>query len=55
LWTALRPQYWPTTVRLAKNSRRASMALSDWLRTNLVGARAVERVVTLDTADHLKT
>jgi adenosylhomocysteine nucleosidase len=46
-WTALRPQYWPATIRLAHNSGRAARALGDWLRKNLTGNFPQARVVTL--------
>jgi adenosylhomocysteine nucleosidase len=55
LWTALRPQYWGPTVRLARNSRWAIQALAQWLRKNLASRRTPGRVVTLDKADHIKT
>ncbi len=32
-FVALRPWLWPQVVRLARNSRRASRALCDWLRS----------------------
>lgn len=34
-WAALRPQHWPATVRLARNSHRAARALGEWLTRNL--------------------
>jgi adenosylhomocysteine nucleosidase len=55
LWVAIRPQYWAPTIQLARNSRRATRALSDWLRKNLDGKLTARPVATLDTADHLKT
>lgn len=53
-WAALRPQYWPATVRLARNSSRATHALSDWLRKNLSGNFPQATVVTLNGAEHFK-
>ena len=35
VWTAVRPQYWRRTMALARNSRRASEALCDWLKQHL--------------------
>ena len=55
LWAAARPRYWAPTVRLARNSRRATRALGDWLRRNLASTLSAPPVVTLNTADHLKT
>lgn len=34
-WAALRPRHWPSTVRLARNSRRAARALGEWLTRNV--------------------
>lgn len=55
LWVAMRPHYWASTMRLARSSRLATQALADWLKQHLCGRLPNERVVTLDTADHLKT
>jgi adenosylhomocysteine nucleosidase len=46
-WATLRPQYWPATVRLARNSSRAARALGDWLGKNLTGNFPQATVVTL--------
>jgi adenosylhomocysteine nucleosidase len=55
LWVAIRPQHWASTIQLARNSRRATQSLNNWLRKNLGSSLAAPPVVTLDTADHLKT
>ncbi|HEY6970282.1 MAG TPA: hypothetical protein VJA94_13830 [Candidatus Angelobacter sp.] len=34
-WVAFRPRYWGPTVLLARNSKRASAALCDWLKRHL--------------------
>lgn len=36
-WAILHPRYWPATFRLARNTSRATQALSDWLRRNVSG------------------
>jgi adenosylhomocysteine nucleosidase len=53
-WAAVRPQWWPATIRLARDSRRATRALSDWLGKNLTGSFVAPAVVTLDGADSPK-
>ena len=50
-WAAVRPQFWPATVRLARNSRRATQALGEWLRRN-VAKLPVEPIVTLHKEEH---
>ncbi|HLW53947.1 MAG TPA: hypothetical protein VKW06_14005 [Candidatus Angelobacter sp.] len=52
LWTAVRPQHWAATIGLARNSRRAALALADYLGKNLAGRLPAGPVVTLDGADH---
>lgn len=47
-WVALRPRYWPAMVALGINSRRASKALCDWLRSHLAGNLQTAKVVTLN-------
>jgi len=54
-WALCHPRYWPATVRLARNSHRAAKALADWLRRNLKNDLRQATVVTLGTAEHLKT
>jgi adenosylhomocysteine nucleosidase len=54
-WALCHPRYWPATVRLARNSRRAARALADWLRRNLKNDLRHATVVTLGAAEHLKT
>ena len=34
-WVAFRPRYWRPTMLLARNSKRASAALCDWLKQHL--------------------
>jgi adenosylhomocysteine nucleosidase len=46
-WVAVRPQYWPATLALGRNTRRAVRALCGWLGKNLDGLQAA-KVVTLD-------
>lgn len=52
-WAAVRARYWPAMVALALNSRRASRALCDWLRTSLAAGLQTARVVTLN-GEYLK-
>ncbi len=52
-WAAVRPQYWPAMIALGRNSRRATRALCDWLRSNLAGNLQAARVVTLN-GEYLK-
>lgn len=53
-WAALRPQWWPACARLARDSRRATRALCDWLGRNLTSGLAPPRIVTLEGADFPK-
>ena len=50
-WTGLRPQWWPATVRLARDSRRAAHALCGWMAGRLDRGFAAPQVVTLKGAD----
>lgn len=52
-WIAVRPQYWPAMIALGRNSRRATRALCDWLRSNLAGNLHAAKVVTLN-GEYLK-
>jgi adenosylhomocysteine nucleosidase len=54
-WAALRPQHWTRIVRLARNSSRATRALSQWLKNSLSGNFPPATVVTLNGAEHLDT
>jgi adenosylhomocysteine nucleosidase len=47
-WSVFHPHYWPAMITLGRNSRRATRALCDWLRTNLAGNLAMAKVVTLN-------
>jgi nucleoside phosphorylase len=47
VWVALRPWRWPATFRLARNTSRATGALSDWLGKNLNDNLPGPTVVTL--------
>ena len=53
-WTAIRPQYWSRTLVLARNSKRASKALCDWLRKN-VGDGQSDAVVRIERAQMSRT
>jgi adenosylhomocysteine nucleosidase len=53
-WSGIRPQYWLATVRLARNSGRATQALAAWLRKNVNHAIPQATVVTLNGAEHFK-
>jgi adenosylhomocysteine nucleosidase len=53
-WAMIRPQYWLATIRLARNSARATQALADWLRKNLSGNLSQATVVTLSGAQPFK-
>jgi adenosylhomocysteine nucleosidase len=50
-WVALRPQHWANTIRLGRNSGRATRALSQWLKKNLCGNFPATAVVTLNGAE----
>jgi hypothetical protein len=51
LWAALRPWQWARVTALARNSRRATNALCDWLAKNLNSGLPAGEVVTLNTAE----
>jgi adenosylhomocysteine nucleosidase len=51
-WAVLHPRSWSATVRLGRNSRRATRTLSDWLMNNLIGKIPQAAVVTLSKAEH---
>src|SRR5262249_197051 len=53
-WAAVRPQWWPATVRLARDSQRATRALCDWLGACVTSNFAAPPVVTLEGADFPK-
>lgn len=53
-WSAARPQWWPATARLARDSHRAARALCGWLNKNLPGGAPAPAVVTLDGVDFPK-
>jgi adenosylhomocysteine nucleosidase len=53
-WAALRPQYWPATIRLARKAGQAARALADWLKRNLAGNFPPATVVTLDRSEHFR-
>jgi adenosylhomocysteine nucleosidase len=56
-WAAVRPQHWAVVLRLARNSGRATQALSQWLKKNLTqfaisGNFPPGTVVTLNEYSH---
>jgi adenosylhomocysteine nucleosidase len=51
-WAVLRPWRWVTVIQLARNSTRATKALSAWLEKNLGGSLVSATVVTLNGAEH---
>jgi adenosylhomocysteine nucleosidase len=53
-WAAIRPRWWPATVRLAIGSRRATHALCDWLGAHMTSSFTASSVVTLEGADFPK-
>jgi nucleoside phosphorylase len=50
-WVALRPWQWARVAALARNSRRASLALCDWLKKNLPAGSQPGEVVKLNRAE----
>ncbi len=54
LWAALRPWRWPRIAALARNSKRAIMALSDRLHKDLASALPAKEIVTLNRAEFLE-
>jgi adenosylhomocysteine nucleosidase len=53
-WSMIRPQYWLATIRLGRNSARATRALADWLGKSLSGNLSPATVVTLSEAEPFK-
>jgi adenosylhomocysteine nucleosidase len=53
-WVAVRPQYWPTVITLARNTAKAVRALCDWLDKNLGDNLQAAKVVTLNGAEYSK-
>ena len=51
LWAALRPWQWARIVALARNSKRATESLCNWLRKHLASGLPPKEVVTLDRAE----
>ena len=51
LWAALRPWQWPRIVALARNSKRATESLCNWLQKDLASALPPKEIVTLDRAE----
>jgi adenosylhomocysteine nucleosidase len=51
LWAALRPWQWPRIVELARNSRRAILALSDRLQKDLASTLPPKEIATLNRAE----
>lgn len=49
-WAVLHPRHWAATLRLARNSARATRSLADWLGKNLSGNLPQTTVVTLNGA-----
>jgi adenosylhomocysteine nucleosidase len=47
-WVSIRPPYWAAMAALARNSRKATRALCDWLRSNLRENLHAAKVVTLN-------
>jgi adenosylhomocysteine nucleosidase len=47
LWATFRPWQWPKIAALARNSRRATRALCDWLAKNLTANMFNGEIVTL--------
>lgn len=51
LWAALRPWQWASVAALARNSKRATKALCDRLRSDLTSALPPKEIVTLNKAE----
>lgn len=51
-WAACRPWRWATVIQLARNSARATKALSAWLEKHLAGNLLSATVVTLNGAEN---
>jgi len=54
-WAALRPWCWASVIQLARNSARATKALSAWLEKNLAGNLVSATVVTLKGAEYFNS
>ena len=54
LWAALRPWQWPGIAALARNSKRATDALCNRLRSDLASELPAKEIVTLDRAEFLE-
>ena len=52
-WAAVRPWQWPRVAALAGNSRRATAALCDRLRSDLAGGAQAKEIATLNRAELL--
>jgi adenosylhomocysteine nucleosidase len=51
VWAALRPWQWARIAALARNSKRATKSLCDWLQKDLASRLHPKEIVTLDTAE----
>jgi hypothetical protein len=54
LWAALRPWQWTKVAALARNSKRATEALSNRLRSDLSGTLPAKEIVTLNRTEFLE-
>ena len=52
-WAAVRPWQWARVIALARNSKRAIMALCDRLRNDLAGGAQTKEIATLNRAELL--
>jgi adenosylhomocysteine nucleosidase len=53
-WTVVRPWQWMKAVALARNSRRATVALCERLRKDLAGGAQSKEIATLNRAEFLE-
>jgi hypothetical protein len=51
VWAALRPWQWARIAALARNSKRATKSLCDWVQKDLASPWYPKEIVTLDTAE----
>ena len=51
LWAAVRPWQWATVAALARNSKRATLALCNRLKADLAGGSPSKEIVTLNKAE----
>ncbi|HEV7675759.1 MAG TPA: hypothetical protein VGQ12_14610 [Candidatus Angelobacter sp.] len=51
LWAALRPWHWARIAALARNGKRATESLCNWLRKDLASGLPPKEIVTLDRAE----